>query len=145
MLTANKVLNAIQSGRESHCIDGRDYSRLVEFFPIADWPIFSLSLKEGVDISEITIKKWTLDNVVAQLEEDVRFGFEKALDQRSISSGLMYEVVKMWLWILEDDLQSFDEYAQYGLPLFKAVAVKYNFKDEISGDKGDEEKYSSIC
>lgn len=55
----------------------------------------------------------------------------------------MYEVVKMCMWILEDDLYNFDKYAQYGLPLFKTVAVKYGFINEIRNDDGDEYKYSS--
>ncbi len=55
----------------------------------------------------------------------------------------MYEVVKMWMYILEDDLQNFEDYAQYGLPLFKAVALKYGFENPIGEDKGDEDKYAS--
>jgi hypothetical protein len=67
------------------------------------------------------------------------------LDKRGISAGLMYEVVKMWMWVLEDDLQNHNEedYAQYGLPLLKAVAVKYEFKNEIGDDYGNEWKYST--
>ena len=67
---------------------------------------------------------------------DVAFGFEKALDKRGISSGLMYSVVKMWLRVLEDELAKSDAYAQYGLPLFKAVAVKYGFPNPIGEDLG---------
>lgn len=37
-----------------------------------------------------------------QLEEDVRFGFEKALNQRGISASLMFECVMMWNYILEE-------------------------------------------
>ena len=50
----------------------------------------------------------------------------------------------MWMWILEDDLQYMDSYAMYGLPLFKAVALKYGFKNEIGKDTGKEEKYNEI-
>jgi hypothetical protein len=49
----------------------------------------------------------------------------------------------MWLWILEVDAE-FDtvDYAQYGLPIFKAVAVKYGFPNPIGDDNGDEPKYA---
>ena len=43
--------------------------------------------------------------ILKQLEEDVDFGFEKALNQRGLSAPAMYIVVRMWMWILEDDLQ----------------------------------------
>lgn len=88
-------------------------------------------------------KDLTRENVLAQLASDLDFGFEKALNQRGISSGLMYEVVKMWMWVLDDDLQHFDGYAQYGLPFFKAVAIKYGFPNPIGDDRGDEEKYAA--
>jgi hypothetical protein len=84
--------------------------------------------------------------VLAQLKKDVAFGFEKALNQRGISAGLMSEVVKMWNWILEEGLENYDEdngYAQYGLPLFKATAVKYGFDNPIGDNNGDEDEYAS--
>lgn len=90
---------------------------------------------------EPTPLEWTEKNILEQLKSDLEFAFKKALDQRGISAGLMYEVIKMWLWILEDDLQYFIDYAQYGLPLFKAVALKYNFQNEIGDDIGNESKY----
>lgn len=70
-------------------------------------------------------KEWTEENVVNQLKEDVLFGWEKACDGRGISASLMYEVVKSWCKVLEDDLQYFSDYGPYGKPLFKAVAQKY--------------------
>lgn len=86
-------------------------------------------------------KEFTEENVKEQLESDVDFGFEKALNQRGISAGMMYEVVKGWLTILEDPLKDFDDYPMYGLPLFKAVAVKYGFDNPIGDDYGDEDYY----
>ncbi len=86
-------------------------------------------------------EEFTKENILEQLEKDVAFGFEKALNQRGISAGLMYEVVKGWLLILEDSLKDFDDYPMYGLPLFKAVAVKYGFDNPIGEDDGSEDKY----
>ena len=143
MLTKDQVLEmATKDG--SNCLDGRDFTRLAGFFPASDYPVLGLSLKEGVDPTTIPQPKaWTRENIVEQMGRDVAFGFEKALNRRGISSGLMYSVVKMWLRVLEDELANSDAYAQYGLPLFKAVAVKYGFPNPIGEDLGTEFKYSS--
>lgn len=143
-----KTLEQIAEGYKSETIDGRDLSRLAEFFPfdmlgrIGVKPSDKYNSKEKWD-KEVK-KDFTRENVLKQLEEDVAFGFEKALDHRSISSGLMFEVVRMWNWILEEGLEDFseDNYAQYGLPLFKATAVKYGFDNPIGDDTGTEEKYA---
>lgn len=144
MLTQEQVLDAVKGGRKSACavLDARDYGRLVAFFPVEDWHHFGMKLADGAD-PNTEVRPWTEDELKKQLTSDVAFGFEKALDQRGLSSGLMYEVVKMWMWVFEDDLQHHDDYAQYGLPLFKAVAVKYGLPNPIDNDNGDEWKYSS--
>jgi hypothetical protein len=142
MKTKAEVLEAIQAGRESHCIDFRDYVRLTEFYPTKDWPTLGFQLKEGATRTE-DLKEWTEANILQYLQSDVAFGFEKALNHRGISAGLMFETVKMWLWILNDPLANFPEedYAMYGLPLFKAVAVKYGWNNPIGNDSGSEDKY----
>jgi hypothetical protein len=135
-----KTLQQVKEQFKSDAIDGRDASRLIDFFPAEDWPKFGFEIKEG---HAHTPKEWTRENILEQLEKDVDFGFEKALNKRGISSSLMAEVVKMWNRILEDGLEGFDEYAQYGLPLFKATAEKYGFPNPIGKDAGSEHKYSS--
>ena len=88
-------------------------------------------------------KEWTRENILAQLKEDVEFGFQKALDQRGISSSLMFDVVRKWNKVLEEGLEDWDEdeYAMYGLPLFKATAVKYGWENQIGDDDGTEDYY----
>lgn len=88
---------------------------------------------------------WTKDAVLEQLKADVSFGFEKALNQRGISSSLMFDTVLKWNRILEDGLEDWDEedYAMYGLPLFKATAEKYGWDNPIGEDTGREEYYNS--
>lgn len=143
-----KTLEQIAEGYKSETIDGRDLTRLAEFFPfdmlgrIGVKPSGKYNSKEKWD-KEVR-KDFTRENVLKQLEEDVAFGFEKALDHRGISAGLMFEVVRMWNWILEEGLEDFseDNYAQYGLPLFKATAEKYGFDNPIGDDTGTEEKYA---
>jgi hypothetical protein len=139
MLTQEQVLSALKAGRESECLDGRDYARLTDFFSETDFEKLGYSLKEG---AQHTPKPWTLENIKEQLAKDVAFGFEKALDQRSISASMMYSVVKMWLWVLEDDLQHNEDYREYGLPFLKAVATKYGLPNPIGEDAGTEDKYA---
>lgn len=89
-------------------------------------------------------KEWTRENILKQLQDDVDFGFEKALNMRGISSSLMYSVVLGWNRILEEGLEGWgeDNYAQYGLPLFKATAEKYGWENPIGEDTGREFKYA---
>ena len=145
MKTREDILAAVRAGKKSQSLDGRDFSRLANFFPISDWEVFGFTLAEGKTEKDVSIKDLTKENVLEQLKRDVDFGFEKALDQRGLSAGMMFEVVRMWMWVLDDELQHFNdnEYAQYGLPLLKAVAVKYGFDNPIGEDKGNERKYAS--
>jgi hypothetical protein len=141
MLTQEQIIDAIKSGRKSECLDGRDYSRLCSFFPVSEWPTFGFEPKANASPPEPSA--WTEQEVKKQLASDLDFAFEKALNKRGISAGFMNDVIKMWMWVLEDDLQHMEEYAQYGLPLLKAVALKYDLPNEIGDDEGDEYKYSA--
>ena len=138
-----KTLEQIKDYK-SQTIDGRDIHRLSEFIPESQLSDFGITLKEEF-VGKHEHIDFTKQNILLQLENDVKFGFEKALNQRGISAGMMFEVVSMWNWILEDGLEDFDEdnYAQYGLPLFKATAVKYGFENPIGDDSGSEHKYSA--
>lgn len=140
-----KTIDQIVASYKSETIDGRDLNRLIEFVPEDKLAALGVSLKNEF-VGKHIAKEFTREAVLAQLKNDVEFGFEKALDQRGISAGLMFEVVKMWNWILEEGLENYDEdsgYAQYGLPLFKATALKYGFDNPISDDAGNENKYAS--
>lgn len=137
MKTREQILEAVKNENtydRGNCefLDGRDYSRLVDFFPVSDWEAFGMGLKEGADGP--TPKELTKENVIACLKEDLEFAFNKARSQRGISSGLMYEVIKMWMWVLDDELQAFDEYDSYGLPLYEAVKEKYFAVAEVKND-----------
>jgi len=140
-----KTLKQIKTYK-SKCetLDSRDISRLLHFFPPSEWKEMGFEIREGVDIPEIKTLEYSRENVLEKLKADLDFAFDKALGQRGISSSLMFEVIKMWMWVLDDELQNFpdDNYAQYGLPLFKAVAVKYNLENRIGEDNGDESAYS---
>lgn len=135
-----KTLEQIKNYK-SETIDGRDLYRLMKFIPEDDLKIFGIELKDEHKGKHKHIKL-TKRNVLTRLKGDVKFGFEKALNQRGISSSLMYNVVSMWNWILEEGLEDFDNYGQYGLPLFKATAEKYSFDNPIGMDTGRENKYA---
>ncbi len=136
-----KTLDEIQQEYKSETIDGRDLHRLAQFIPRERLADFGLKLVDENDVHEC--KPFTRENVLEQLKEDVDFGFTKALNQRGISASLMADVVKMWNWILQEGLETFDEYPQYGLPIFKATAVKYGFNNPIGDDHGDEFQYTT--
>ena len=139
-----KTLEFIAEHYKSECIDSRDINRLLQFVPFNMVEKFGIKLKDEWNNEEkwnATIKPFTRENILVQLQRDVEFGFEKALGKRGISSSLMYNVVKMWNWILEEGLEDFDNYPMYGLPLFKATALKYGFENPIGDDSGSEDKY----
>ena len=56
----------------------------------------------------------------------------------------MFYVVLRWNQVLEEGLENYPEenYAMYGLPLFKATAVKYGWENPIGDDNGEEEFYN---
>lgn len=137
MKSKERILEEVKNGRKSQTLDGRDYSRLVCFFEAEDYKHFGFKLKEGEEIPKPL--PWTEEEIKKHLAFDLEFVFEKALNQRGISPFIMYKVIKMWMWVLDDPLQDFDDYAMYGLPLFKAVAVKYNLANPTG--TGKEQKY----
>lgn len=139
-----KTLEQVKAEYKSQTLDGRDLHRLAQFIPEDQLKDFGLELSDQFKGTHKHIE-FTRDNILSQLKEDVKFGFEKALNQRGISSSLMFEVVRMWNWILEEGLEDFGEenYAYYGLPLFKATALKYGFPNQIGDDNGNEREYDS--
>lgn len=140
-----KTLDQVIKEYKSDTIDGwgPDLSRLCAFVPEDKLKYIGIELKDEYKGKHMTIP-FTRENVLKQLERDVDFGFKKALGQRGISASLMFEVVRMWNWILEDGLEDWSEYsyAMYGLPLLKATAEKYGFDNPIGEDSGTEQKYN---
>lgn len=138
-----KTLEQIKDQYVSKTLDGRDLHRLAKFIPKDQLKDFGIELTDSN--AEHEAIPFTRENILIQLEQDVEFGFEKALDRRGISASAMFCVVQMWNWILEEGLENWDDeknYAQYGLPLFKATANKYGFKDEIPDKQGNEHEFS---
>lgn len=144
MLTIEQVLAdwAKRDRGGADLIDGRDASRLARYIPVEQWHIIGCELREGAE--KPTPQPWTREEILKDVEHDVAFGFEKALNKRGISAGLMHSVVRMWMWILEEPYPDGDEnYPEYGLPLFKAAALRFGFENPIGDDVGNEFKYSA--
>lgn len=123
-------------------LDDRFGARLCQFLTEEQIESIGFSINEEYKGQHVP-KEWTRENILEQLKDDVEFGFEKALDRRGISSGLMFDVVRKWNKVLEEGLEDWDEdhYAMYGLPLFKATAVKYGWDNPIGDDEGNESEY----
>jgi len=138
-----KTLEEVLSDFKTGAIDKRDAYRIAMYVPEDQLHKIGFELNNKSDKKHIVIK-WSKDNILKQLKADVEFGFEKALSMRGISSSLMYEVVLMWNRILEDGLEDWDsnDYQMYGLPLFKATALKYGWDNPIGDDSGTEDFYN---
>ena len=123
-------------------LEDRFGMRLCQFLTEEQMESIGFSMKEEYKGQHV-VTEWTRENILEQLKDDVEFGFEKALDRRGISSGLMFDVVRKWNKVLEEGLEDWDEdhYAMYGLPLFKATAVKYGWDNPIGDDEGNESEY----
>ena len=120
-----KTLEQVRKMYKSNTIDGRDLDRLIAFIPEEQLKDFGIELKEEY-VGKHTAIEFTRENVLKQLAEDVDFGAEKAYYQRGISCWLMYEVVRMWNWILEEGLEDLTCEDNYAMPYFKATAEKYD-------------------
>ena len=140
MLTYEELIEYVKKALEKRdCFDGRDIYRVARFLKEEDLAKVGLKKDQVLPYLEYTRK-----NVMKELESDLDFAFEKALGKRGISASCMFYVIKMWNEVLRDGLENWseDNYAQYGLPLLKATALKYKFDNPIGDDTGSEDKYS---
>lgn len=111
-------------------MDDRFGRRLCDFLTIEQMKQLGFCYNDKEQEAKHQPKEWTEENILEQLKADVQFGWQKAQDERGISSSLMYEVVKTWCKVLENEFADFNGYAPYGKPLFRAVATKYGFELE---------------
>ena len=122
MKTLEQVKKEYFSTTHPIAIDGRDLVRLAVFIPKDQLKDFGIELRNPDQHLEPI--PFTRENILEQLEKDLKVGFEQVLDRREIGASLMFECVKMWNWILQEGLENCDD---YGLPLLKATALKYGF------------------
>lgn len=140
-----KTIEEILLNFNDKTLDGRQSYRLAQFLTVEQCESIGLKFVSEEAKAGHSVTPFTRENVLAQLEKDVAFGFEKALNRRGLSSGMMYECVHFWNCVLAEGLETFDRennYAMYGLPLFKATAVKYGWENPIGDDTGSEDSYN---
>ncbi len=106
-------------------LDDRFGKRLCDFLTVEQAERIGFKVKEGY-VNEHKPKEWTEENVLAQLKEDVEFGWEKCQAERGISAELMSEVVRRWCKVLENGLENIS-YGWYGDNVFKTIDKKYSF------------------
>lgn len=145
MLTLKQAIDQLLHNTSCRSTFSRDVARIGPYLDNKDATfvkeLLKFEWKPEADFSNP--KEWIKENILNSLETDLESAFEKALDRRGLSSELYYELVKFWLIILEDPLSDFEEYAQYGLPLYKHVAIKYGFNNPIGDNNGDEDHYAA--
>ena len=124
MVELNYVKEHIDEFEEDKFIDGRFTKRFIDFIPVSEWEKFGFRYT-GED--ELVPKEWTEENILAQLKKDVEFGYEKAVNERGISSGLMAMVVNAWCKILQNGLNLNGNDGYYHIKQFTTVAKHYGW------------------
>ncbi len=127
MYNINYVKEHINEFEEDDFIDSRFTKRFIKFLPTSEWDKFGF---EYIGEGEYVPKEWTEENILAQLREDVAFGYEKAIDERGISSELMAMVVNAWCKILQNGLNLDGNDGYYHIKQFTTVAKHYGWKLE---------------
>lgn len=128
MKTLEYVKNHIDEFEEDEYLDRRFTKRFTDFLPAEEWEKYGF-IYDGEEPYEP--KEWTEENILAQLKEDVEFGYWKAICERGISAELMAFVVRAWCKILENGLDLNDEIdGSYHIRQFTVVAEHYGWKLE---------------
>lgn len=87
---------------------------------------------------------WTQEEVMRRIAFDLERAFDSAAYKKGISAWCNFNLMRDWMWVLEDDVLvhwSENDFGYYGLPLYKAIAVKYDLPNDIGEDAGTEERY----
>ena len=88
-------------------------------------------VKPDADLSNWQPEELTRENVIKKMLEYLDFAFEKASSHRGISASRSVEHMQSYLWLLGDDellafATSGGNYANYGVPILKRIAIKYD-------------------
>lgn len=126
MKTLDYVKNHIGEFEEDYIFDRRFTKRFIDFLPVEEWEQFGFGYR-GED--PYVPKEWTEENILAQLKRDVEFGYQKAINERGISSALMCLVVRAWCKVLENGLElDDDDTGYYSINQFTSVAEHYGWE-----------------
>jgi hypothetical protein len=137
MLTLDEVKQALREyppkglerapWNDYYCLDVRDFGRLVSYLTYDEAvEICGDIFKEDAEANWGEVKTWDEDTILDHMKDSLEFAFEKAIDERGISASLMYAVMKMWLWVLEDgETLGGISYGGYGLRGLYRIRDKY--------------------
>lgn len=105
--------------------DRRFTKRFLEFVPVDEYEKYGFKYTgEG----ELITKEWTEENILEHLKRDVEFGYEKAENERGISSELMAMVVNAWCKVLQNGLNLDGDDGYYHIKQFTTVAKHYGWE-----------------
>ena len=126
MKTLDYVKAHIDEFEEDNVFDNRWTKRFLGFIPINEWGKYGFRYT-GDNPEEMKPKEWNEENILAQLKQDVEFGYEKAMGERGISAELMALVVNAWCKILENELNLDGNDGWYHIKQFTIVAEYYGW------------------
>ncbi|MCR5448432.1 MAG: hypothetical protein K6F23_03480 [Solobacterium sp.] len=127
MKSLEYVKNHIDEFEKDDFVDRRFTRRFLQFIPTDEWETFGFRY---TGTEPYVPKEWTEKNILAQLRDDVEFGYEKAMNERGISSELMAMVVEAWCNVLENDLDLDGNDGPYHIRQFTTVAKHYGWELE---------------
>ena len=127
MKSLDYVKNHIDEFEKDDFVDRRFTRRFLQFIPTDEWETFGFRY---TGTEPYVPKEWTEENILAQLREDVEFGYEKAMNERGISSELMAMVVEAWCNVLENGLDLDGNDGWYHIRQFITVAKHYGWELE---------------
>ena len=126
MKTLQYVKEHYDEFEEDTLLDRRWTKRFLDFLPVSEWDEYGFQLTDGEEPPKE--KEWTEENILEQLKKDVEFGYEKAIDERGISSELMAMVVNAWCKVLENGLNLNGNDGCYHIKQFKIVSEHYGWE-----------------
>ena len=127
MKSLDYVKNHIDEFEKDDFVDRRFTRRFLQFIPTDEWETFGFRY---TGTEPYVPKEWTEENILAQLRDDVEFGYEKAMNERGISSELMAMVVEAWCNVLDNGLDLDGNDGPYHIRQFTTVAKHYGWELE---------------
>lgn len=127
MKSLDYVKNHIDEFEKDDFVDRRFTRRFLQFIPTDEWETFGFRY---TGTEPYVPKEWTEENILAQLRDDIEFGYEKAMNERGISSELMAMVVEAWCNVLENGLDLDGDDGPYHIRQFTTVAKHYGWELE---------------
>lgn len=124
MKSLEYVKEHIEEFEKDNFFDSRWTNRFLQFVPVEEWGNFGFEFTGEEPPAPIV---WTEENILKQLKADVEFGYEKAMDERGISSELMSMVVQSWCDVLENGLNLNGDDGWYHHKQFEIVAKHYGW------------------